>query len=115
MPNRSPHEIKEGTILADDVYNLDARLLFAADTKLTNKKIEILMMWGVESVTIRGMEDSSETVSITSFSNTVKHDAQLEIQKRFKLVKSSHPVVIAMKEIAILESAKSSDAPSYEQ
>ncbi len=112
MPNRSPHEIKEGTVLADDVYNLDAKLLFTSGTRLTNKKIEILMMWGVEHVTIKGAKDSDDTVSIKSFSNTVKHDAELEIQKRFKLVKSSHPVVIAVREIAILESAKSSDHPS---
>ncbi len=111
MPNRSPHEVKAGSILTDDVYNLDAKLLFPAGSKLTEKKIEILMMWGVESVSIKGAEDSPEALSIKSFSNSVKHDAELEVQKRFKLVKSSHPVVAAIREIAVLESAKSSDHP----
>lgn len=112
MPNRSPHEIKSGTILTDDVYNLDGKLLFHEGTKLNDKKIEILMMWGVESVSIKGTEELSDTVSIKSVSNTAKQDAELEVQKRFKLVKSSHPVVLAVREIAILESAKSSDHPN---
>lgn len=109
MPNCSPHEVKTGSILADDVYNLDGNLLFPAGTKFSDKKIEILMMWGVESVMIEGKANSEETVSIQSFSNTVKHDAEVQIKKRFKLVKSSHPAVVAIKEIAVLESAKLSD------
>lgn len=111
MPNRSPHEVKPGAVLADDVYNLDARLLFPGGTKLTEKKIEILMMWGVETVPIKGQPDAQQSVAIELFSNTAKHDAELEVQKRFKLVKSSHPVVVAIREIAVLEAAKSSDHP----
>ncbi len=111
MPNCSPHEVQAGSILEDDVYNLDARLLYPAGTKLTDKQIEILMMWGVESVTIRGDQDSQEAVSINSFSNSAKHNAELEIQKRFKLVKSTHPVVVTIREIAVLEAARSSDNP----
>lgn len=112
MPHRSPHQIPAGSILADDVYNLDARLLYPAGTKLTEKKIETLMMWGVENVTLQGLPDSDEAVSVKNVSNTAKHDAALHIQRRFKLVKSSPPVVAAIREIAILESAQSSDHPS---
>lgn len=111
MPNRSPHEVKAGDILADDVFNLDARLLFPAGTKLNEKKIEILMMWGVESVNVEGLADSAESIPVKNPSNIAKQDAELQIQKRFKLVKSSHPVVVAIREIAVLESAKSSDHP----
>ncbi|MDQ8187576.1 hypothetical protein [Pelagicoccus sp. SDUM812002] len=115
MPNRSPHEVTSGSVLADDVYNLDARLLFPAGTELTDKKIEILMMWGVESVHLQGEAGSEKSVSINSFSDTAKHDAKLEVQRRFKLVKSSHPVVVAIREMAILESAKSSDHSPKQQ
>ncbi|MBK1876544.1 hypothetical protein [Pelagicoccus mobilis] len=110
MPNHSPHDLKAGMALADDVYNLDAKLLFPSGTILNEKRIEILMMWGVENVTVQGSVDDPETVSIRSFSNTVKQDAELAVQKRFKLVKSSHPAVIAIRELAVLEMAKSSDA-----
>lgn len=114
MPTRSPHEVKPNSVLADDVYNLDGRLLFPAETQLTEKKIETLMMWGVESVLLKGVPDSEKTVSIKSFSDTAKHDAELAVQKRFKLVKSSHPVVVAIREIAILESAKSAERPALQ-
>lgn len=110
MPNRSPHDLRAGMALADDVYNLDAKLLFPAGTILTDKKIEIMMMWGVESVSIQGGEEYPQTISIQSFSNTVKQDAEAKVQERFKLVKSSHPAVIAIRELAVLELAKSSDS-----
>ena len=110
MPIRSPHELKAGMALADDVFNLDGKLLFPAGTILTDKKIEIAMMWGVERVPVQGSEEDAPSLSIQSFSNTVKQDAEAEVQKRFKLVKSSHPAVIAIRELAVLELAKSRDS-----
>lgn len=111
MPFLSPHELKNGSVLAEDAYNLDGKLLFESGTKLTDRKIEILMMWGVESISIIGDDSSDEAVSISSFSNTAKRSAELAVQKRFKLIKSSHPVVFAIRELAILESAKTSNHP----
>ena len=110
MPKRTPHELTTGTALADDVYNLDGNLLFRAGTILSEKRIEILMMWGVENVTIQGSETGSESISIQSFSNTVKQDAESQVKKRFKLVKSSHPAVVAIRELAVLELAKSTNS-----
>ncbi|EDY82123.1 hypothetical protein VDG1235_1743 [Verrucomicrobiia bacterium DG1235] len=111
MPNRSPIELIPGQKLSDDVYNLDGKRLFAVGTELNEERIEILMMWGVEKVSIDGSEDSSDSVSVRRISDTVKHDAEIVVQERFKLVKSSHPVVAAMREIAVIEAAKSSDRP----
>ncbi|MBC2605373.1 hypothetical protein [Pelagicoccus albus] len=111
MANKSPHELKPGQILAEDVFNLDAKKLFPSGTKLTERQIEILMMWGVENVHLQGNDDGAEVISIQSFSNTAKQDAEAVVQKRFQLVKSSHPAVIAIRELAVLELAKSSDHP----
>lgn len=111
MPNKSPHELTPGLVLADDVFNLDAKLLFPAGTALKEKQIEILMMWGTEHVSVNGSPELEETISIKNFSKTIKLSAEEKIKKRFKLVKSSHPFVIAMREIAILELAKSSEHP----
>lgn len=108
MPILSPHDLNAGMVLADPVYNLDGKLLFAEGTVLDDKKIEITMMWGVERIHIQGNEDDTQSISIQSFSNSIKQDAEAEIQQRFKLVKSSHPAVIAIRELAVLERAKSS-------
>lgn len=111
MPLKSPLQLIPGLILAEDVYNLDAKLLFPSGTELNEKKIEILMMWGVESVSVQGSDQSQQAASTQLFSDTVRHDAEIAVQKRFKLVKSSHPAVIAIREIAILETAKSAERP----
>lgn len=111
MPNRSPHDLQEGHILTDDVYNLDGNLLFPSGTKLTDKQIEIMMMWGVEIVSVEGIDGKEKAISIQNFSNTVKQDAELAVNERFKLVKSSHPAVKAIRELAVLELAKAKDSP----
>lgn len=111
MPYLSPHELKNGSVLAEDAYNLDGNLLFESGTRLTERKIEILMMWGVEGISVIGDDSSAEAVSISSFSNSAKRTAEVAVQKRFKLIKSSHPVVFAIRELAILESARTSDHP----
>lgn len=110
MPLLTPQDLKTGMVLADPVYNLDGKLLFPEGTLLTEKKIEITMMWGVEHVHTQGSEQDDGIVSIKNFPNIIKQDAEAEMQRRFKLVKSSHPAVIAIKELAVLELAKSSDS-----
>lgn len=114
MPYKAPQELRPGIVLAEDVYNLDAKLLFSAGSKLSEKQIEILMMWGTEKVAVEGGDRSEKKISIGSFSNNIKNEAEIAVQKRLKLVKSSHPAVLAMREIAILEFAKSSNPKKSE-
>lgn len=107
MNRFSPHSLRAGQVLSEDVYNLDSNLLFEAGTELTEKQIEIMMMWGVEKVGIKGQLDSSDRKDSPRFSNSAKSNAERLVKERFRLVKSSHPVVLALREIATLEIAKS--------
>lgn len=106
MARISPHSLKPGQFLAEDVYNFDSRLLFSSGTQLSNKHIEILMMWGVERVSIEGDCEESDPPQSSCPSSRAKLDAERSVKKRFKLVKSSHPVVLALREIASTEAAK---------
>jgi len=108
MPSFSPHSLKEGQVLGEDVYNIDSKLLFPAGTKLSEQQIEILMMWGVDKVPIVG-EGAEEAQDAPNWSPPTKAEAERLVKERFELVKSSHPVVLALKEIAVLEAAKSLD------
>lgn len=106
MARLSPHSLKPGQILAEDVFNFDSRLLFHSGTQLAEKQIEILMMWGVEKVSVEGNDESNAQPESRRPSNSVKLDAERRVKKRFKLVKSSHPAVLALREIATTEAAK---------
>lgn len=107
MQRFSPHSLKPGQVLGENVYNLDSKILFESGTELSEKQIEIMMMWGVENVVVDGSAESIDSRTSPAFSSSSKLDAEHLVKKRFKLVKSSHPVVLALREIATLEIAKS--------
>lgn len=110
MPRKSPHDLKPGMQLAAEARNLDGSLLFPNGQVLDEARIEILMMWGVESVTVNGSEDPAEGLDIDCFSQKAHQRAASEVQRRFQLVKSAHPAVETIRKIAILETARASQA-----
>lgn len=110
MPRKSPHDLRPGMRLAAEARNVDGRLLFSKGHALDETQIEILMMWGVESVAVHGSEDSAEDVGIDRFSEKIRQRAASDVQRRFRLVKSAHPAVETIRKIAILETAKASQA-----
>lgn len=112
MSHKSPHELDTGMKLAADVHNLDGNLLFPAGTELSERQIEALMMWGVESVLIEGGQDDEEGIDLSQFSEGVVEQAQSAINDRYRLTKSSHPAIETIRRISILEAAKRVSSPN---
>lgn len=106
MASKSPHELDQGAILTQDVYNLDGGILFQSGTSLTDRQIEILMMWGVQSVEVEGSENGDNATDIANLSQKDLALAEAAITERYKLVKSSHPVVEILRRISVFEAAK---------
>lgn len=107
MSHKNPKELESGMVLAADVCNLDGQTLFRRGVTLTDRQINILLMWGVASVEIEGEDDSDARVDLDHFSHFVVERAKAEVGQRFRLVKSSHPAVDVVRNIAILQAAKS--------
>ena len=107
MSHKSPKELEAGMILAEDVSNLDGQALFKKGLSLSERHIEILMMWGIPTVEIDGDDEPEERVDLDQFSQLVVAKAKGDVNRRFRLVKSSHPAVDVVRNIAILQAAKS--------
>ena len=107
MSHKSPKELAKGMILAADVCNLDGQVLFRSGVELTDRHIDILLMWGVPSVEIEGGDEPDDRVDLDHFSLFVVERAKADVNQRFRLVKSSHPAVDVVRNVAILQAAKS--------
>lgn len=106
MSYKSTNELEIGTILAEDVCNLDGQVLFRKGLEVAARHIEILQMWGIPGVEIEGGVDETIDLPIESFSNLIVEKAEALVNARLKLVKSSHPAVDIVRRIAVLEAAK---------
>ncbi len=88
--------MKEGMIVADDVRDINTRLLISAGEKIKPKHIRILKIWGVPEVKIVGAE-SKEIMNDDSEDNI--EEKEKKIQEVFRHVNRKHP---ALKEICRL-------------
>ncbi|MDQ8204558.1 hypothetical protein [Pelagicoccus sp. SDUM812003] len=114
MSHKSTHDLEAGMKLAADVYNLDGKILFSTGAELSERQIEILMMWGVESVRIEGENGDDDQFDLSQFSQSVVRKVQAEVDERYRLAKSSHPAVQIIKKVSVLQAAKSTHSPSAE-
>ena len=101
-------------VLAEDVFNLDGHVLFTEGTTLTERLIEVLLMWGVPHVEVVGKEDEPH-VSLNQFEPDLVRRAEALVAKRFQLVRSSHPAIDVVRKISILETAKTFEANQMNQ
>ena len=61
------NDIGEGMELAEDIVNLNGRILFKAGCTITERHIQALRAWGIAEANIRGVErDNSDEPSLAA-------------------------------------------------
>lgn len=103
MPLKKPHELEDGMILADDVFNLDGQILFAKGSQLTPRQIDIMQSWGIPNVSVEGEDDESDRIDFDRFPPSIVEQAEAEIANRFRLVKSQHAAVGIIRKLAVMK------------
>jgi len=106
MPSKKLQELEAGMTLAADVMNLDGQILFRSGVLLGEHQIEVLQMWGVPNVEIVGKEEDADIVNLNEYPTAIVERAEELMNLRFKLVKSTHPVVETAKKFFVCHKAK---------
>ncbi len=88
--------LKENMILADDVRDLNERLLLAKDLKIQPKHIRILKMWGITEVNVTIDEPDYEEIAIKRIDPESLERIEESTKYLFRHVDLEHP---AMKEL----------------
>jgi hypothetical protein len=106
MPKKRLNDLEPGMTLAADVANLHGQTLFKAGLRLGSRQIEILQMWGIQSVDIEGEEEREDRLDLSRFAPQTLARAERQVALRFRGARAAHPAVDVIRGICVLEAAK---------
>jgi len=99
--------LKEDMILADDVRDLNARLLLAKDLKIEPKHIRILKMWGITEVNVTIDEPGYEESAIKKIDPELLERIEESTRYLFRHVDLEHPAMNELFRLAVLLKSQS--------
>ena len=92
--------IKEGMVVADDVRDINSRLLIPAGEKIKNKHIRILKIWGVPEVKIQGAQSDENHGELLVDGNEFIRKKE-NVKEVFHRLDSDHPALKELFRIAV--------------
>lgn len=106
MSQKSPNQLDAGMTLTADVINLDGKILYKTGMSLTQRHIEVLLMWGISKVEVEGADNSESLPDLQRYDSKFIETAKAKTDQHFQLVKSSHPAVDTIQAMSVLKLAK---------
>lgn len=103
-------------VLTSDVTNLNKAVLLSKGSVLTESYLRTLKMWGVRSANVAVEQESAAAVpnELREFPPELVAEAEQYVNRRFKHVSVSHPVVETVRALAVKRKAvELMKAPSH--
>lgn len=88
----SPDQIEEGMLLAEDVVDINFRLLIPQGETIEKKHIRILKIWGIQEVEIVGTEETRRQMEALTSVDAVA-EAEKAARDVFQYVDTGHPAI----------------------
>ncbi|VAW84822.1 hypothetical protein MNBD_GAMMA16-2315 [hydrothermal vent metagenome] len=109
MTRLSIDDIQIGMVLDEEIKNSTGTVLLPSDTKIVEKHIRAMKMWGIQDISIRiDADDKSSNDKIQNISPEKIKLASLEMAKRFTHTDLKHPAIRTLLKIATLHHAENS-------
>ena len=83
--------LKDGMVLAEDLFHADGRLLLSKGIKLASNHLRVLKIWGVAAAEIEGVSDGSRSPTLEEIDPAVLKEAQELTRKQFSHANVDHP------------------------
>lgn len=87
-------DVEEGMTLAADVCTFNGSVMMKAGLVLTEKHIQGLRMWGIQSVNVEGVQQADiDAASIGEVDPNIDMAVRKELDKLFQKTDMSNPVI----------------------
>ncbi|MBT8342883.1 MAG: HDOD domain-containing protein [Desulfatitalea sp.] len=86
-------QLVQGVVLAEDVLDMNARLLLAKGQEIEDKHIRVLKMWGIFEVQVDGLEEDAGTDMDPAFDSEQLEAVSADVRRIFGNVDIQHPAV----------------------
>ena len=83
--------LKDGMVLAENLFHADGRLLLSKGLKLASNHLRVLKIWGVAAAEIEGVSDGSRSPTLEEIDPAVLKEAQELTRKQFSHANVDHP------------------------
>ncbi|ADU65368.1 hypothetical protein LGV61_02985 [Desulfurispirillum indicum] len=101
MPVIRTKYLEVGMVVSADVFDQSGRLLFSADTEITEKHIKVLKTWGVTEVAVYGSDPDSADELLEHIDPARIEAARKRVAQLFRYASSSDdPCTAELKRLA---------------
>jgi len=94
------HDLKADMILAEDVLEINSRLLLSKGTKIESKHIRIFKMWGIAEVNVQGVHKNNDSPA-PMVDSVFREEITESTKYIFKHTDLNHPAVAEIFRLAV--------------